>query len=61
MEKDTYTVEIRVHDDEGDYTEEHFDFSTRKEAFEFANKKPGNVHDIFFYPAGTDCNPKRLW
>lgn len=60
MEKDTYIVEIRVHDDEGDYSENDYPFDTKEEAFEFAKEK-GNVHNIYFYPAGTNSNPQKLW
>ena len=59
MEKDTYIVEIRVHDDEGDYSEEHYSFDTREEAFKLAKKKCF-VHNIYYYPKGTDCNPQIL-
>ena len=57
MEKDLYIVEIRVHDDEGDYTEQDYEFDTRQEAIAFARKK-GNVHAIYFYKAGTNSNPQ---
>ena len=59
LDKDEYIVEIRVHDDEGDYSEEDYDFDTKAEAIAFARKK-GNVHSIYFYPKGTDCNPKHI-
>lgn len=60
MDKDLYIVEIRVHDDEGDYSENDYSFDTREEAFKFAKEK-GNVHDIYYYPEGTNCNPQKLW
>jgi hypothetical protein len=59
-ENEVYIVEIRVHDEDGDYTEEDYEFDNRKEAFEFARKK-GNVHEIYYYPKGTDSNPQRLY
>jgi hypothetical protein len=59
-EKDLYVVEIRIHDDEGDYSENDYEFETRSEAFAFAKEK-GNVHEIYYYPAGTNSDPKRLW
>jgi hypothetical protein len=58
--KDKYIVEIRVHDDEGDYTEEDYEFDNKEDAFAFARRK-GDVHEIYYYPKGTDSNPNRLW
>ena len=58
--KDLYIVEIRVHDDDGDYTEEDFEFDNRKDAFDFARKN-GNVHEIYYYPKGTSSNPKSIY
>lgn len=57
MDADKYVVEIRVHDDEGDYTEQDYEFETRAEALSFARNK-GNVHAIYFYKAGTNSNPQ---
>jgi len=58
--KDRYVVEIRVHDDEGDYSEEDYEFDNKEEAFAFARRK-GDVHEIYYYPKGRDSNPIHLW
>lgn len=58
--RDLYIVEIRKYDDEGDYTEEDFEFDKKSDALDFARTK-GNVHAIYYYPKGTDSNPQYLW
>lgn len=44
-----YSVELRHHDEYGDYTENHYDFETRQEAMEFAYKYAGDVHSVLDY------------
>ena len=63
-EKDFWNVELRVHferNGEDDYTEDDYEFDNEKEAMKFANENAGDVHDVLFYAAGTDCNPKSIW
>jgi len=44
-----YSVELRQHDEYGDYTENHYEFETRQEAMEFARKNAGDVHSVLDY------------
>ena len=62
MDKDEWNVELRVHTEDGDdYSEEDFQFDSREEAMKFANDNAGDVHDVLFYAAGTNSNPKSIW
>lgn len=53
--KDIYFVEVRYDSPDGsDYSEEHYDFDNRKDAFEFANRKERDgydIHSISYHPA----------
>jgi len=44
-----YSVELRSHDDEGDYTEDHYDFETRAEAIRFARDNYQDLHSVLDY------------
>jgi len=48
-----YSVELRSHDEDGNYTEEHFEFETRSEAFKFASENYWVVHSILDYEDRT--------
>ena len=65
MVKDTWNVELRHHyengDGEDDYTEEDHEFSSERAAMAFAKTYAGSVHDVLFYKAGTNSNPKSIW
>ncbi len=46
----SYSVELRVHTEDGsDYSENHFDFETKAEAFKFADENQGDLHSIIEY------------
>lgn len=44
-----YSVELRPHDDEGAYIEEHFEFETRSEAMRFARDNYRNLYSVLDY------------
>lgn len=44
-----YSVELRPHDDEGAYIEEHFDFETKAEAMKFAADNYENLYSVLDY------------
>lgn len=44
-----YSVELRPHDDEGAYIEEHFEFETRSEAMSFAMDHYRNLYSVLDY------------
>ncbi len=44
-----YSVELRSHDDEGDYTEDHYDFETRAEAMRFARDNYEHLYSVLDY------------
>jgi len=63
MEKDHWNVELRVHferNGEDDYTEDDYGFDTEAEAVKFARENAGEVHDVLFYPKGTNSNPRSV-
>ena len=46
----SYSVELRVHTEDGeDYSEDHFDFETKAEAFKFAGENERHLHSIIEY------------
>ena len=46
----SYSVELRVHTEDGeDYSENHYDFDTKREAIEFADKNQGDLHSVIEY------------
>ena len=62
--RDMWNVELRHHferNGEDDYTEDDYQFYSRKEAMEFAKKNAGKVHDVLFYKAGTNHSPTSIW
>jgi hypothetical protein len=44
-----YSVELRPHDDEGAYIEEHFDFETKAEAMKFAADNYEHLYSVLDY------------
>ena len=61
-EVENYNVELRVHferDGEDDYTEDDYQFATKKEAMQFANENVGEVHDVLEYYVGG--GNKSIW
>jgi len=61
-EVEEYNVELRVHferDGEDDYTEDDYQFATKKEAMKFANENAGEVHDVLEYYVGG--GNKSIW
>ena len=57
-----YTVELRHHIINGNYTEEHFDFDTKEDAIKFAKEEeldiPGSVYSILDYQSvGRNYDP----
>jgi hypothetical protein len=66
-EVDHYNVELRVHferNGEDDYTEDDYQFDTRKEAMTFANENGGECHDVREYYKDTDGHgmpSKSIW
>lgn len=59
-QQDNYIVELRHHTEDGDYFEEDHCFFDRQEAISFARANIGDLHAVYYYPAGTDCNPKTI-
>tara|TARA_R110000772_G_scaffold245860_2_gene359431 strand:- start:128 stop:337 length:210 start_codon:yes stop_codon:yes gene_type:complete len=66
-EVEFYNVELRVHFErqgEDDYTEDDYEFDTRKKAMTFANENAGEVHDVREYYKDTDGygnSSKSIW
>ena len=54
-----YHVELRRHDEEGDYSEDHYAFHTREECVTFAKKNSFNVHSVHDYE-DRDYDPINL-
>ena len=59
----TYSVETRRHFDDGDYTEEHYDFDTIDEVRNFIKHEMDedeSVHSVLEYADGQTSNPKDI-
>ena len=44
-----YSVELRPHDEEGDYYEAHYDFETKAEAMKFASDNYEILYSVLDY------------
>ena len=64
-DKDIWNVELRFHfeneNGEDDYSENDHEFTSKEAAMKFANEHAGHVHDVLYYKAGTNSNPKSIW
>lgn len=57
----SYSVETRIHSDDGDYNENHFDFDTPEEVKDFIKNdldEDETVHSVLKYEDGQTSNPK---
>ena len=58
-----YSVEVRVHFDDGDYNEEHYEFETIQEVRNFIENEMGedeSVHSVLEYADGQTGNPRDI-
>lgn len=59
----TYSVETRVHFDDGDYNEEHYEFETIQEVRNFIENEMDedeSVHSVLEYADGQTSNPRDI-
>ena len=59
----TYSVETRVHFNDGDYNEEHYDFDTQEEVRNFIKNDMGedeSLYSVLEYADGQTSNPRDI-
>lgn len=57
----TYSVELRNYTSDGsDYIEEHYDFTTRSEAMQFAKRNRRTLYSVLEYQPHLNYNPKDI-
>jgi len=54
-----YSVELREHTESGDYTEEHYDFETERQALTFARINMRDLHSVLDY-GEEEYDPKDI-
>ncbi len=56
-----YSVELRQHTEDGDYTEDHYEFETERQAISFARTNMRDLHSILDYGVeDKDYDPKDI-
>ena len=59
----TYSVETRIHFDDGDYNEAHYEFETIQEVRNFIENEMDedeSVHSVLEYADGQTSNPRDI-
>lgn len=59
----SYSVETRIHSDDGDYSEEHYDFDEIEEVKNFIKndlEDDERVHSVLEYADGQNSNPRDI-